>query len=167
MASSAAGQLNRTLGCTICHVHPPNQGWNSPGSRRATRLTLNWQTEEKINRTGYQHLGTGRRTSLTLANGGSLNYRPLPAPCNFIARLPTRGLQCSIPVAGPVPYRCLASTKVMSSGCSWPPIHVLRDCMTCSEMASRGRWRWRRTTSNSRSSPNSPNSFSGSVTPSL
>ena len=35
------------------------------------------------------------------------------------------------------------------------------------EMAASGRWRWRCTISISRSSPNSPNSFSGSVTPSL
>ena len=73
------------------------------------------------------------------------------------------------PISGPMGWcqRARASTTVMSSGCSPPPIQSSTAATTSSAMRGSGRWRFSCTSSISRVSPNSPKSFSGSVTPSL
>lgn len=60
-----------------------------------------------------------------------------------------------------------ARTRVTSSGCSAEPIHSSTAAVTISEIRARGSCRFACRISSSRASPNSPNSFSGSVTPSL
>ena len=64
-------------------------------------------------------------------------------------------------------YRARARTSVTSSGCSLSPIQFSTASITIWLISGRGRSRLSRTRSISRSSPNSPKSFSGSVTPSL
>jgi hypothetical protein len=64
-------------------------------------------------------------------------------------------------------YRGRASTSVMSSGCSLSPIQSSTADVTAWLICTSGRCRFALTRSINRSSPNSPNSFSGSVTPSL
>jgi hypothetical protein len=64
-------------------------------------------------------------------------------------------------------YRPRARTRVMSSGCSLAPIQSSTAEVTISQIRASGRSRFFHTRSISRDSPNSPKSFSGSVTPSL
>src|SRR5579864_1779958 len=64
-------------------------------------------------------------------------------------------------------YRARARTRVMSSGCSLSPIQSSTAEVTSSVISVRGSSRFSRTRSIKRCSPNSPKSFSGSVTPSL
>jgi hypothetical protein len=64
-------------------------------------------------------------------------------------------------------YRARASTSVTSSGCSLSPIQSSTAVVTIWLIWGSGRWRFSRTRSIRRCSPNSPKSFSGSVTPSL
>jgi hypothetical protein len=64
-------------------------------------------------------------------------------------------------------YRARASTSVTSSGCSLSPIQFSTAVVTNWLIWGNGRFRLSLTRSISRCSPNSPKSFSGSVTPSL
>ena len=64
-------------------------------------------------------------------------------------------------------YRARASTRVTSSGCSPPAIQSVTAPVTSSLMRASDWSRCAWISSIRRSSPNSPNSFSGSVTPSL
>ena len=64
-------------------------------------------------------------------------------------------------------YRARASTSVTSSGCSLSPIQLSTARVTIWLISGRGNSRLSRTRSIRRCSPNSPKSFSGSVTPSL
>ena len=64
-------------------------------------------------------------------------------------------------------YRARASTSVTSSGCSLSPIQFSTAVVTNWLIWGNGRLRLSLTRSISRCSPNSPKSFSGSVTPSL
>ena len=64
-------------------------------------------------------------------------------------------------------YLALASTRVTSSGCLLAPIQSSTAAVTISLMRASGWSRFSRSSSIKRCSPNSPKSFSGSVTPSL
>ncbi len=64
-------------------------------------------------------------------------------------------------------YRARARTSVTSSGCSLSPIQFSTAVVTNWLIWGSGRFRLSLTRSISRCSPNSPKSFSGSVTPSL
>jgi hypothetical protein len=60
-----------------------------------------------------------------------------------------------------------ARTRVTSSGCSLAPIQSSTEAVTISLMRGNGNSRFSRNKSINRCSPNSPKSFSGSVTPSV
>jgi hypothetical protein len=64
-------------------------------------------------------------------------------------------------------YLARARTRVTSSGCSLAPIQSSTAAVTISVMRGSGKSRFSRNKSISRCSPNSPKSFSGSVTPSV
>jgi len=64
-------------------------------------------------------------------------------------------------------YTARANTTVQSSGCSLPPIQSSTLAMMMSLMRASDSSRFNCTSSVRRSTPNSPNSFSGSVMPSL
>jgi len=64
-------------------------------------------------------------------------------------------------------YLARARTRVTSSGCSLAPIQSSTAAVTISVMRGSGKSRFSRNKSINRCSPNSPKSFSGSVTPSV
>jgi hypothetical protein len=64
-------------------------------------------------------------------------------------------------------YLARARTRVTSSGCSLVPIQSSTAAVTISVMRGSGKSRFSRNKSIRRCSPNSPKSFSGSVTPSV
>jgi hypothetical protein len=64
-------------------------------------------------------------------------------------------------------YLARARTRVTSSGCSLAPIQSSTAAVTISVMRGSGKSRFSRNKSIRRCSPNSPKSFSGSVTPSV
>jgi hypothetical protein len=64
-------------------------------------------------------------------------------------------------------YLARARTRVTSSGCSLAPIQSSTAAVTISVMRGSAKSRFSRNKSISRCSPNSPKSFSGSVTPSV
>jgi hypothetical protein len=119
-------------------------------------------------RTDQRSMGNSRRPSSGQSSGQNApDQRPIQAQSQSSGQAcPERGRRECPPYISKV-YRARASTSVTSSGCSLSPIQFSTAVVTNWLIWGNGRFRLSLTRSISRCSPNSPKSFSGSVTPSL
>jgi hypothetical protein len=113
-------------------------------------------------------MGNSPRPSSGQSSGQNApDQRPIQAQSESSGQAcPERGRRECPPHVSKV-YRARASTSVTSSGCSLSPIQFSTAVVTNWLIWGNGRLRLSLTRSISRCSPNSPKSFSGSVTPSL
>ena len=113
-------------------------------------------------------MGNSPRPSSGQSSGQNApDQRPIQAQSQSSGQAcPERGRREARPHISKV-YRARASTSVTSSGCSLSPIQFSTAVVTNWLIWGNGRLRLSLTRSISRCSPNSPKSFSGSVTPSL
>jgi hypothetical protein len=95
-----------------------------------------------------------------------LRFAPVGMTKLFLFQIDVARARTPAPTLG-ADYLARAKTSVTSSGCSLAPIQSSTAAVTISLIRGSGKPRFSRNKSISRCSPNSPKSFSGSVTPSL